>query len=71
VRIADAGRGIPPRVRAALFRPGQSTKPGGTGLGLAISHLLARQIGAELTLRETGERGTTFEVVLPRREAAA
>lgn len=71
VRIADAGRGIPSRVRAALFRPGQSTKPGGTGLGLAISHLLARQIGAELTLRETGERGTTFEVVLPRREAAA
>jgi signal transduction histidine kinase len=65
LQIADAGRGIPPRVRDALFRPGQSTKAGGTGLGLAISHLLARQIGAELVLRETNERGTTFEVALP------
>jgi signal transduction histidine kinase len=71
VRVADTGRGIPERVRQALFRPGQSTKPGGTGLGLAISHLLARQIGAELSLQETTERGTTFEIVLPVREPTA
>jgi signal transduction histidine kinase len=65
LQIADTGRGIPPRVREELFRPGRSTKAGGTGLGLAISHLLARQIGAELALRATGERGTTFEIALP------
>ncbi len=65
LRVADAGRGIPPQVRSALFQPGRSTKPGGTGLGLAISHLLARQIGAELTLCESGAHGTTFEIVLP------
>lgn len=70
VLVVDAGRGIPDRVRQALFRPGQSTKSGGTGLGLAISHLLARQIGADLALRETSERGTTFEIALPLRELA-
>lgn len=62
--IADAGPGLPDAVREHLFLPGRSTKPGGTGLGLAISHLLARQIGAELSLRETGPCGTCFEITL-------
>jgi len=54
--VTDQGGGIPDPIRANLFQPGRSTKPGGTGLGLAISRLLARQIGAELTLTHTSPR---------------
>jgi signal transduction histidine kinase len=65
--VRDAGGGIPENVRPRLFLPGRSSKAGGTGLGLAISHLLAREIGAELALVQTGPAGTTFSVSLPRR----
>jgi signal transduction histidine kinase len=64
--VADEGGGIPGEIRARLFEPGASSRPGGTGLGLAISRLLARQIGGELTLVSTGETGTTFRVTLAR-----
>jgi signal transduction histidine kinase len=63
--VSDEGPGIPEEIRAHLFEPGRSTRPGGTGLGLAISQLLARQIGASLTLVETGPAGTTFSLTLP------
>ena len=58
--VADQGPGISEAVRAHLFKPGRSGRPGGSGLGLAISQLLARQIGAELALEATGPAGTTF-----------
>ena len=63
--VSDEGPGIPDEIRAHLFEPGRSTRPGGTGLGLAISQLLARQIGASLTLVETGPTGTVFNLALP------
>jgi signal transduction histidine kinase len=63
--VSDEGPGIPDEIRGRLFEPGRSTRPGGTGLGLAISQLLARQIGASLTLVETGASGTTFRLTLP------
>lgn len=62
--VRDEGRGIPDSVSAHLFEPGYSGRPGGSGLGLAISHLLARQIGATLTLESTGEEGTTFRLAM-------
>lgn len=65
VLVSDQGAGIPDPIRTRLFQPGRSTKAGGTGLGLAISQLLARQIGAELTLTQTGPTGTTFKLLLP------
>jgi signal transduction histidine kinase len=63
--IVDNGAGVAPEVRDCLFQPGRSGRPGGTGLGLAISQLLARQIGAELALAETGPHGTTFRLTGP------
>ncbi len=63
--VADEGPGIPEAQRAHLFVPGRSSRTGGSGLGLSISQLLARQIGAELTLAATGPKGTTFRVSLP------
>lgn len=63
--VSDEGTGISEGIRARLFEPGCTGRPGGTGLGLAISRLLARQIGASLTLVETGASGTTFCLALP------
>lgn len=66
VAVSDQGPGIPEEVLGRLFEPGRSGRAGGTGLGLAISHLLARQIGAELTLVRTSAKGTVFNVTLER-----
>jgi signal transduction histidine kinase len=65
--VTDEGRGVPDEVLHRLFQPGRSSKEGGTGLGLAISHLLALEIGAELTLVRTSASGTEFSVTLPLR----
>ena len=64
ISVGDTGGGIPEEVQRRLFQPGRSGKPGGTGLGLAISHLLALEIGADLSLVGTSAAGTTFAVTL-------
>jgi signal transduction histidine kinase len=71
VTVADQGAGIPAEVLEHLFEPGRSGRADGTGLGLAISHLLARQIGAELTLVRTSTAGTLFFVTMDRLPPAA
>jgi len=63
--VTDEGPGIPAELREHLFEPGLTGRSGGTGLGLAISQLLARQIGASVTLDATGPGGTVFRVTLP------
>lgn len=63
--VRDEGGGIPESVRAHLFEPGRSGRPGGTGLGLSISQLLARQIEATLELVDSGPHGTTFRLSVP------
>ena len=65
VCVSDEGHGIREEMRAHLFEPGCTGRPGGSGLGLAISQLMARQIGARLTLDSTGDSGTTFTLRLP------
>ena len=65
LEVQDEGGGIPDAISAHLFEPGNSGRRGGSGLGLAISHLLARQIGATLALKSTGEDGTIFRLTLP------
>lgn len=65
LEVADPGEGIPLSIREHLFEPGRSGRQGGSGLGLAISQLLARQIGATLTLAATGPEGTCFRLEGP------
>ena len=65
LQVSDQGHGISDELRAHLFEPGRSARSGGSGLGLAISRLLAKQIGATLTLDATGPNGTTFLLRLP------
>ncbi|HVY21264.1 MAG TPA: HAMP domain-containing sensor histidine kinase [Bauldia sp.] len=71
IRVADTGPGIPPNVRANLFRAFQGTaRPGGTGLGLVIAAELVRAHGGAIALLDTGGAGATFEVVIPDRPSA-
>jgi signal transduction histidine kinase len=65
LRVSDEGPGIPVELRDRLFDPFFTTKPGGTGLGLAV---VQRAIDAHrgMVFLDSGARGTTFTVVLPR-----
>jgi signal transduction histidine kinase len=65
--VSDTGPGLPTHVQQTLFTPCRSRKAGGTGLGLAISKQLSNHLGGELSLKETSENGTTFELRVPER----
>lgn len=72
IDFRDHGPGIGKRDRRRLFRPfhksaeeAANTKPG-VGLGLALSRRLARALGGDLILRESGHDGSTFRLKLPR-----
>jgi two-component system, cell cycle sensor histidine kinase PleC len=75
--IADTGIGIPARDLEKLGRPfeqgeNQMTKSkGGTGLGLAICRALATLHGGNMKIKSTQGKGTTVEVTLPAKRAAA
>lgn len=73
LRVTDNGPGIPENVRARLFEPFVTGRPGGSGLGLAI---VQRAVEAHrgLVLVDSTGRGTTFTVYFPaarRKEEAA
>jgi len=63
--VTDTGKGIPPEVQNRLFDPFFTTKEGGTGLGLAIAARIVEKHGGLLRYKTGGNRGTTFEIVLP------
>ena len=61
--IADNGPGLPQKAKDNLFKPfAATTRRDGTGLGLALSRDLARAMGGDLVLAETGADGTRFAV---------
>ena len=62
--VQDQGPGISIEIFPRLFTPCRSTH-GGSGLGLAISKQLANQLGADLSLKSTSERGCVFVLRLP------
>lgn len=64
--VRDNGTGIPPAVERRMFEPFFTTKhQEGTGLGLYVSRALARSHGGDITVLETGPRGTSIELTLP------
>jgi signal transduction histidine kinase len=68
IRVADNGPGIPPAIRERMFEAFQSAaRVGGTGLGLAISTELLQAHGGSISVLETSENGTIFELVIPDR----
>jgi two-component system CheB/CheR fusion protein len=72
VAVRDTGTGIPAETRADLFRrfavpgvPLNGRRGSGLGLSISISMALARSMGGELALGDTGEGGTRIEIRLP------
>ncbi|MEL7130258.1 MAG: HAMP domain-containing sensor histidine kinase, partial [Pseudomonadota bacterium] len=62
------GPGLPEKARTNLFKAFTgSTSKGGTGLGLTIARDLARVMGGDILLHDTGPDGTEFHIVLPKR----
>ena len=75
VRVTDTGPGIPEKMLTHIFEPfvqldRRLNQPReGVGLGLTISRDLARAMGGDLMVDSTIGVGSTFTLVLPRREA--
>ena len=74
LRVTDTGSGIAPEVLTHVFEPFFTTKAGtGTGLGLWVSETIVEKHGGSISVKsrtEGAERGTTFEVTLPRQDVA-
>jgi signal transduction histidine kinase len=68
--IADDGPGIPAEVQGRLFELFATGRKGGTGLGLAIVKKIVDDHGGAISC-DSGPRGTTFRIRLPRRRAIA
>ena len=64
VTVCDDGPGVAPDVRARLFEPGVSTKPGGWGIGLALARRIVEQQHAGRLLYRPGPNGAGAEFVL-------
>ncbi len=74
--VADKGIGIPKNRQKAIFEifeqvdSSTSREYGGTGLGLAISKKLAEMLGGKISVASQVGKGSTFNLILPRKEAS-
>jgi len=70
--IQDDGCGIPQEDIAKIFEPFFTTKGGrgGTGLGLSITYGLINELGGNVRVTSTKDKGTRFIITLPLTMAA-
>jgi hypothetical protein len=67
IEISDSGKGI--KKSSEIFKPGFTTKKYGWGLGLVLTKRIVEEYHAgKLLLKETGARGTTFQILIPKVE---
>jgi CheY-like chemotaxis protein len=68
IEIEDTGHGIHPSNLSRVFDPFFTTRAaaGHIGLGLAFSRdIIVNNLGGELSIERTSDRGTTFRITLP------
>lgn len=65
ISVADTGPGIPEELRARVFDPLFTTKPGGTGLGLAVVRNIVAEHGGTIAVAAADGRGAKITVRLP------
>ncbi len=73
ITVRDSGMGMTDDVQARLFEPFFTTKgeQGGCGLGLSVVYGIVKQAHGRIVVHSEPNRGSTFQVLLPRREAPA
>jgi signal transduction histidine kinase len=69
--VGDTGVGMSEEVQEHLFEPFFTTKGDqGTGLGLSTVYGIVRQSGGRIIVNTAPNKGTTFDIFLPRIRAA-
>lgn len=72
IDVIDNGRGIDPKIRKDIFRPGFSTKQRGWGLGLSLAKRIVEDYhGGKIMIKQSSSAGTTFRIRVPATEAPA
>ena len=69
INVHDSGIGIAEEMKDELFTPLTTGKAKGTGLGLAVVKRIVDAHGGTISFESQEEKGTTFMVTLPSREA--
>ncbi|MGE5399226.1 MAG: sensor histidine kinase [Ignavibacteriales bacterium] len=65
IEVKDTGKGIDPKRKKDIFRPGYSTKRRGWGLGLSLSKRIVENYhNGKIFVKHTGPEGTTFKIIL-------
>jgi two-component system, NtrC family, sensor histidine kinase PilS len=68
ILFKDSGAGIEEKDIEKIFYPFFTTKERGTGLGLAIAYRIVEEHEGRLTADSKPGLGTTFEVILPKKD---
>ncbi len=65
ISVADTGPGLSAEVRARLFQPFVTTKPGGMGVGLSICRSIVESHGGRMSAHANPGGGTVFRFTVP------
>lgn len=66
--VDDSGPGVDPDIRAHIFEPLVSSRPGGTGLGLALVKRIVEKHGGEVSVDKSPLGGARFSFRVPTKE---